>query len=96
MALEGYLPRDKFRAGLEIGLARVSVMRKDWADGERRYYSVLERFPNSKFAPKAIYWRGVCRHKATTDHAALGDVAKILKDKYPQSVSALKSLPWLH
>ncbi len=93
--LEGYLPKEEFRANLEMGLARVALMRKDWPDAERRYAEVIERYPDSKFAPKAVYWQGVSHYKATNDHTALGDVAKTFTEKYQDSIWALKSLPWL-
>ena len=76
--LEGYLPKDEFRANLEMGLARVAFMNKLWADAEQRYKNILERYPASKFAPEAVYWHGVSHYKATNDHTALGDVAEIL------------------
>ena len=94
--LEGYLPKDEFRVSLEMALARVAVMRKDWADAERRYKSVVENSPDSQFAPEAVYWRGVSRYKATNDHEALGEVAKIFGQKYRDSIQALKSQPWQH
>ncbi len=40
--LEGYLSTDEFRAFLEMGLARVAFMKKDWAEAERRYGRVSE------------------------------------------------------
>ena len=94
--LEGYLPKEEFRANLEMGLARVAVMRKDWAEAERRYAEIIERYSDSKFAPEAVYWHGVSRYKATNDHTVLGDVAKTFTEKYQDSIWALKSLPWLH
>ena len=33
--IEGYLPNVEFRAQLELGLARVAFMHKQWADAER-------------------------------------------------------------
>ena len=33
--LEGYLPKDEFRAWLELGLARVAFMSKAWAEAEK-------------------------------------------------------------
>ena len=94
--LEGYLPKEEFRACLEMGIARVAFMRKDWPDAERRYVEIVERYPDSKFAPEAVYWHGVTRYKATNDHTVLGDVAKTFSEKYQDSIWALKSLPWLH
>lgn len=96
LRIEGYLPRDEFRAHLEMGLARVAFMGKRWADAEQRYAQIVERYPDSKVAPEAVYWRGVSRYKATNDHTALGEVPEQLKGKYSDSVWALKALPWSH
>jgi hypothetical protein len=92
--IEGYLPHAEFRAQLEMGLARVAFMHMQWAEAERRYAEVSERYPNTSAAPEAIYWKGVSRYKATNDHAALSQVAVELKEKYPDSVWTLKALIW--
>jgi uncharacterized protein YyaL (SSP411 family) len=92
--IEGYLPKEEFRAHLELGLARVAFMQKQWAEAERRYAEVLERYPNSKAAPEALYWRGVSHYKATNDHTALGELSNQFKEKYPDSVWALKTAAW--
>ena len=93
--LEGYLPRDEFRAFLEMGLARVSYMTKELADAERRYAEVLERYPNSQFAPEALYYLGVSRYSISHDSAILAQTAQAFTQKYKDSIWALKSLPWL-
>lgn len=92
--LEGYLSKEEFRAHLEMGLARLAFMRKDWADAERRYADVVKRYPGSKFAPEAIYYRGVSRYSASHDGAELADVAKTFTEKYQDSLWALRSVPW--
>jgi TolA-binding protein len=94
--LEGYLPKEEFSANLEMGLARVAFMNKDWADAERRYTKIIEHHPDSKFAPEAVYWQGVSHYKATNDHEILSEVAETFKQKYQDSIWALKSLPWSH
>jgi Tetratricopeptide repeat len=94
--LEGYLPKDEFRAQLELGLARVAFMSKNWADAERRYAEVLERYPNSQAAPEALYWEGVSHYKATNDHTVLGQLPEQFKQRYPDSAWALKALGWVH
>ena len=94
--IEGYLPKDEFRAQLELGLARVAFMSKQWADAERRYAEVLERYPDSKAAPEALYWKGVSRYKATNDHTVLGELPGQFKEKYPDSPWALKTIAWEH
>jgi len=92
--IDGYLPKDEFRAQLELGLASVSFMNKKWADAEQRYTSLLERYPDSKAAPEALYWKGVSHYKATNDHTILGELPGLFKEKYPDSIWALKTLAW--
>ena len=94
--LEGYLPKDEFRAQLELGLARIAFMSKQWAEAESRYAAVLEKYPESKAAPEALYWTGVSRYKATNDHTVLGELPGQLRDRYPDSIEALKAIPWFH
>ena len=93
---EGYFPNREFRARLEMGLARIAFMHKQWAEAERRYAEVVERYSNTIAAPEAIYWRGVSRYKATNDHAALSKIADELKEKYQGSVWTLKASIWSH
>ena len=92
--IEGYLPREEFRAHLETGLARVAFMSKKWGEAERRYAEVLERYPDSKAAPEALYWKGVSHYKATNDHTVLSELPGQFKEKYPDSPWALKAIPW--
>ena len=94
LRVEGYLPRDEFRAHLEMGLARVAFMGKRWDEAERRYAQVVDLYPDSKVAPEAVYWRGVSRYKRTNDHTVLGEVPGQLNEKYPDSVWALKASVW--
>lgn len=88
------MPKDEFRAQLELGLARVAFMSKKFADAELRYTAVLDRYPNSKAAPEALYWKGVSHYKATNDHTILGELPALFEQKYPDSVWAQKSAAW--
>ena len=94
LRIEGYLPKEEFRAHLEMGLARVAFTNKRWADAERRYAEVLERYPDSKVAPEALYWKGVSHYKATNDHTVLGGLPGQFKKRYPDSVWAVKTAAW--
>ena len=78
-----------------MGLARVEFMRKNFAEAERRYTDVVEYYPNSTYAPEALYWRGVSRYSGSHDATALGKTAQELTEKYPNSQWAMRSLPWL-
>jgi hypothetical protein len=92
--VEGYFPKEEFRPQLELGLARVAFMNKNWQEAERRYSAVLDRYPDSKAAPEALYWKGVSDYKATNDHNILGELPGLFKEKYPDSIWALKTLAW--
>ena len=94
--IEGYLPKEEFRAELEMGLARVAFMSKQWAAAEQKYAQIVDRYPDSKVAPEAIYWKGVSRYKQTNDHTVLGEVPEQLKGKYADSLWALKASVWSH
>jgi thioredoxin family protein/tetratricopeptide repeat protein len=96
LRLEGYLPNIEFRAWLKMGLARIAFMQKKWAEAEQRYADVVESYPHTHSAPEALYWRGVCRYKATNDHTVLGEVANELQQRYPDSVWTLKASIWSH
>jgi hypothetical protein len=92
--LEGYLPKDEFRAFLEMGLARVDVMQKKWSDSERRYNSVVENHSDSIFVPEAVYYGGVSRYSQSHDSGDFAATAQVLADKYTGSEWQLRSLPW--
>jgi hypothetical protein len=94
LRIEGYLPKGEFRAHLEMGLARVAFMRKKWADAERRYTELVERYPDSTVAAEAVYWKGICRYKQTNDHTVLSVVPEQLKEKYADTVWAIKASVW--
>ena len=94
--IEGYLTKNEFRSQLEMGLARIPFMDKQWADAEQRYAQVIERYAETAAAPEAMYWRGVCLYKKTNDHTVLGGVSEELEEKYPESVWAKKASVWSH
>lgn len=94
--IEGYLPKNEFRSQLEMALARISFMDKQWADAEQRYAQVIERYPETAAAPEAVYWKGISQYKRTNDHRVLGGVAEELGEKYPQSVWTQKASVWSH
>lgn len=78
-----------------MGLARTALSRKDWPEAERRFDNVVNDHPNSKYAPQAIYYRGVSRYSASHDHHDLGNTATELKEKHEGNEWQLRSIPWL-
>lgn len=92
--IEGYLPKNEFRAQLEMALARLAVLRKDWNDAGKRFAHVVEAYGDTSVAPEALYWRDVAKYSATHDHIPLQNVAKELKQRFPESVWTKKASVW--
>ena len=79
-----------------MGIARVEFTHKKFADAQKLYAQVVDRFGNTAVAAEARYWRAVSQYKATNDHTALGEVAKELSERHPGDEWTLKSDPWAH
>ena len=79
-----------------MGVARSAFMRKKFAEGQDLYARVVERFGDLALTAEAIYYRDVCKYKATNDHAVLGEAAKELAEKFPHDEWRLRTLPWAH
>ena len=94
--IEGYLPKHWFRARLEMSLGRVAFMHKKFVKAQQIYADVVNRYATLALAAEAIYWRDVCKYKATNDHTVLGPAATELAEKFPTDEWRLKSLPWAH
>lgn len=92
--IEGYLPKDEFRARLELALARLDALRKDWSGAEKRYADVVERYGQTKIAPEALYWRDVAKYSQSHDAAPLQSVSRELKQRFPESEWAVKASVW--
>ena len=78
-----------------MGLARIAFKEKRWADAERIYGEVVQKYPLTHSAPEARYWHAVSHYKGTNDHTVLGQVAQELKEHAPDSIWAEKATPWL-
>lgn len=91
---EGFLPPEDFLAQLELGAAKASFKRGDFAGAERAFREVAERHPNTTSAAEALYWAGVSKYKATGDAAALKETAAAFKVRYQDSDWAKKASVW--
>jgi TolA-binding protein len=92
--IEGFLPTDDFIAQLLLGLAKSAFARGDFADAERRFREIVDKYPSTEAAPEALYWAGVSRYKATNDAAALAETTKAFKQRYQDTSWAKKASVW--
>ena len=79
---------------MELGLARVSFIKKKWADAEKVYNEIVKKRPETAAAPEALYWAGVSRYQASHDPTNLVRTAQEFKQKYQQSIWAEKASVW--
>ncbi len=92
--IEGYLPKNEFRAQLEMALGRLAVMRKDWPAAEKRFTQVAEKYADTSVGAEALYWRNVSRYSQSHNAEPLQSVAKELNERYPDSVWTKKASVW--
>jgi tetratricopeptide (TPR) repeat protein len=92
--IEGFLPARDFLAQLALGLGHSAFARGDFAEAERWFREVVERYPDSDAAPEALYWAGVARYKATGDAAALRETAQQFQQRYQRTSWATKASVW--
>jgi hypothetical protein len=92
--VEGFLPVEDLLSQLGLGLGKVAMARGDFAEAERRFREVTERYPASDGAPEAQYWAGVARYKATSDPSALAETARAFGERYSDSTWAKKASVW--
>lgn len=92
--IEGFLPATDFLAQLALGLGHSAFARSDFAEAERWFRQVMERYPDSDAAPEALYWAGVARYKATGNPAALRETAQQFEQRYRDTSWAKKASVW--
>jgi tetratricopeptide (TPR) repeat protein len=92
--IEGFLPANDFLAQLALGLGHSAFARSDFAEAERWFREVVERYPDTEAAPEALYWAGVARYKATGDPAALRETAQQFRQRHQDTSWAKKASVW--
>jgi TolA-binding protein len=92
--IEGFLPSDEFLSQIALGLAKAAFHRQDYAEAERLFREIVERFPSTDAAPEALYWAGVSKYKATGDASALSATTAAFRDRYQDTTWAKKASVW--
>ena len=92
--IEGFLPAADFASQILLGLGHAARAANDFAEAEKRYGEVLEKFPETDAAAEAQYWKGVSRYKATNDASALSDTARAFQTRHSDSPWAKKASVW--
>jgi tetratricopeptide (TPR) repeat protein len=83
----GFLPPEELIPSLMLGIAKCHFELGKLDEAISMLGSLLEKYPESDFAPEAVYLQGVSRYKKTHD-------AKHLKEIYTSLLSEYPSSPW--
>lgn len=92
--IEGFLPTEDFLAQLHLGLGHTAFKTGKFADAEKWFQAVIDKFPKTEAAAEAQYWGGVARYKGSNDASALKATADAFKKRYSDSSWAKKASIW--
>jgi len=92
--VEGFLPAADFISQLALGRAKAAFASGEFAEAERRFREVVDRYPNADAAAEALYWAGVSHYKATGDAGALKETARQFRERYTDTSWAKKASVW--
>jgi len=92
--IEGFLPVEDFLAQLTLGLGHSAFARHDFAEAERWFRRVVDKYPTTDAAPEALYWAGVSRYKTTGEASALVETAAAFGNRYQETSWAKKASVW--
>jgi hypothetical protein len=92
--IEGFLPVEDFLAQLQLGLGHTAFKTGKFAEAEKWFREVVEKFPKTEAAAEAQYWAGVARYKGANDASALKATAEAFKKRYSDTSWAKKASIW--
>jgi hypothetical protein len=89
--LEGWLPPMEFTAMLHCGEGHFSLHRKNFEHAVDAFQRIADNYPQSEFAPQALYYAAVGRYLGTHDADRLMSDWKHLQQCYPTSAWAYRT-----
>lgn len=90
----GFLPPDRFLAYVGLGRGMVLFRTRRYEEASEVLDAVPRDFVECGATPESIFFRGVARDKLSRGHSNRRESALQLKDRYPESDWALRSLVW--
>lgn len=90
----GFVPPEEMIPLLLLGMAKTCFDLDDLDQALVDLDQVIQTYPKSHSAPEAVYLQGVSRYLGTHDASHLKQLHAKLRDEYPQSVWAQRSLPY--
>jgi hypothetical protein len=90
----GFLPPEELMPSLILGTGKIYFDLDAFAEAIATFDKVISEYPNSDFAPQAVFYRGVCGYKSTHTAGPLKEVYEKLSADYPRSEWAKRALPY--
>lgn len=90
----GFLAPEELIPSLLLGMGKSSLEMDQFDDALAKIEKLLSEYPKSHSVPEALYWRGVCRYKATDDTRPLKEAYEQLKAEHASSEWTKRAYPY--
>jgi TolA-binding protein len=90
----GFLEPPALIASVLFGMAKTAFDAGDFAVALEKFQRLIDGYPDSDFAPEAIFLKGVSTYKSTGDPGPLKTAYEKLSQKYPDSVWTKRAYPY--
>ncbi|RJQ67530.1 MAG: thioredoxin [Desulfobacteraceae bacterium] len=90
--VEGWLSPSECAAMLMVAEGHYQLHRKKFDQAGAHFRAVFDRYPQSEFAPEALYYLGVSRYLASHEAARLAEEWQRCQQFYPESTWARRSM----
>lgn len=90
----GFLSPEELISQLLLGMGKSCLETDRFDEALTKLEKLLAEYPKSDSVPEAIYWRGVCRYKATDDPRPLKEAYEQLKAEHTSSEWAKRAYPY--
>ncbi|MFO8240335.1 MAG: tetratricopeptide repeat protein [Dissulfuribacterales bacterium] len=90
----GFLAPEELIPSLLLGMGKSYLEMDQFDEALAKIEKLLSEYPKSHSVPEALYWRGVCRYKATDDTRPLKEAYEQLKAEHASSEWTKRAYPY--
>lgn len=90
----GFLPVAELIPSLLLGMGKSCFDLDEYEPALEDFDRAIQGYPQSFSTPEAVYLKGITRYKSTHEVKALKELHEKLRNDYPASVWAQRSLPY--
>lgn len=90
----GFISPNEFIPFILLGIGKAYLELGKLEDAIKTFGKIIEKYPKSKAAPEAVYYKGVSGYKKTHDPSYLKSGYEELKNNYPESEWTARAEPY--